>query len=71
MYEIKIVHSTQVEKIEKEINELLAQGWQLSGPLSVESMNNKLYYTQSLYRFDINKVKFAKELQWPNLERNQ
>jgi hypothetical protein len=48
--EYKLVESSNIDKVEKQINELASQGWQPNGDLNTQALMGTIYYTQVMVR---------------------
>ena len=48
--EYKLVESSNIDKVEKQINELASQGWQPNGGLTTQAFMGTIYYTQVMVR---------------------
>lgn len=40
----KLLHNIYIDKLEKDINDLLEQGWKLHGHTLIETYGGKVYY---------------------------
>jgi hypothetical protein len=48
--EYKLVESSNINKVEEQINKLASQGWQPNGGLSTQALMGTIYYTQVMVR---------------------